>query len=900
MKKLKHLILALCSGGFLIPISAQTEQKPLSVDDLAAWQRISSQAISDNGQWVACKMEPWKGDATLYLYNVKGEEKKRFSEAAHYQFAASSNYLVLSQSPRQVLMDSLKLKKQKKDKMPMDRLHIHAMQGETETIDSLRSFQMAKKADWIAYQRGRNDSTLYVRSLDGKTTFEFPEVTHFQFAPESSTLYYISKNAAQPGLFTLCPEQGKSNLIKEGKGQFKQTVFDKQGHHIAFLYCADKDSSYKAMSLWLSEQNGPAQEIVARGNQALPADWVISKHGSLHFSSKATRLFFGTSPEPRQKDTTLLAKDRPDVQVWSWNEPVQYTVQQYNQAKELKRSYQAVYHLATGKTVQLADKDLPNIQLGDEGEAAYALLSTSRPYSLSSMWEGRSRSDYYLVSLEKGERTLLSKADYAHYRLSPGGQYAYGYNETDSCWYSFSLPGGERHQLTTPATFAAWDEENDTPNYPSAYGAAGWSANDKQLLIYDRYDLWSIDPTGQSAPINLTVDGRKSKRSYRYVRLNPEERTIDLNQPLLLKGFDEISKGNGYYQAKLTTPKAPKQLMGGNYMLNSLVKAANSNQVVFSKETFEQYPDLYCNTLDFKKSTRLTYGDQQQKQFRWGTAELVSWTSLDGKKIEGVVYKPADFDPNKKYPLIVSFYERNAETLHKYRMPEPHRSTIDYHLYNSQGYVVFNPDIHYTDGYPGESCYNCLMPGVAMLIAEGYIDEKAIGAQGHSWGGYQVAYLATRTKLFAAIESGAPVVNMFSAYGGIRWGSGLARSFQYEHTQSRLGGTPWDAPLRYQVNSPLFTMDKVETPILIMHNDSDGHVPWYQGIEYFVAMKRLGKPCWMLNYPGEPHWPMKIANKIDFQKRMLQFFNHYLKHEAAPKWMTEGVPAADQPFELGY
>ena len=900
MKKLKHLILALCAGGFLTPTSAQTDQKPLTVDDLAAWQRITSQAISDNGQWVACKMEPWKGDGTLYLYTINGEEKNNFPEAARYQFAASSNYLVVSQTPKQALTDSLKNKKCKKDKMPMDRLHIYAMKGATETIDSLRSFQMAKKADWIAYQRGRKDSTLYVRSLDGKKQFEFPQVSSFQFAAKSGMLYYVSQSANQPGLYTVNPEQGTPSLIKEGKGLFKHTAFDEQGERIAFLYCAEKDSAYKAMSLWLSEKNGTAKEIVARGHQALPKEWVVSEHGDLYFSPKSTRLFFGTSPEPRQKDTTILTENRPEVQVWSWNEPEQYTVQQFNKERDLKRNYQAVYHLTTGKAVQLADTELPSIQLGDRGDAAYALLSTSRPYSLSSTWEGREKKDYYLVSMENGERKLLTKADYGYYKFSPAGKYVYGYNEADSCWYSFSLPSGERHQLTTPETFKAWDEENDVPDYPSSYGLAGWSLNDDQLLIYDRYDVWSVDPTGKSALKNLTVDGRKNSRSYRYVQLDPEERAIDLSKPLLLKGFDETTKGNGYYQAKLQTPNAPKQLMAGNYMLRTILKAANSNQVVFSKESFEQFPDLYSSTLDFKKSTRLTHGDLQQKGFRWGTAELVSWTSLDGRKLEGVVYKPADFDPTKKYPLLVSFYERNATTLHNYRMPEPHRSTIDYHLYNSNGYVIFNPDIRYIDGYPGESCYNCLMPGVAMLIAKGYINEKAIGAQGHSWGGYQVAYLATRTKLFAAIESGAPVVNMFSAYGGIRWGSGLARSFQYEHTQSRLGGTPWNTPLRYQTNSPLFTMDKVETPILIMHNDSDGHVPWYQGIEYFVAMKRLGKPCWMLNYPGEPHWPLKTANKIDFQKRMLQFFNHYLKHEAAPKWMTEGVQAVDQPFELGY
>ena len=192
------------------------------------------------------------------------------------------------------------------------------------------------------------------------------------------------------------------------------------------------------------------------------------------------------------------------------------------------------------------------------------------------------------------------------------------------------------------------------------------------------------------------------------------------------------------------------------------------------------------------------------------------------------------------------------------------------------------------------------MPGITSLIAKGYVNEKAIGAQVHSWGGYQVAYLATRTRLFAAIESGAPVVNMLSAYGGIRWGSGLNRSMQYEHGQSRIGGNIWEMPLQYIENSPLFNMDKVTTPILIMHNDADGHVPWYQGIEYFIALKRLQKPAWLLNYTGEPHWPMRLANRIDFQKRMFQFFHHYLQNAPMPKWMNEGVPAVDQDFELGY
>lgn len=899
MRHLKYLAFVACLGS-LSPAFAQNASKSLTIDDLVTWQRITDREISDNGKWVACKMEPWEGDATVYLYAAQGQETATFSPADKFAFSASSGYLVVTQTPGKSTVDSLKVLKTKEDKMPMNTLVIYSVAGKKETIDSLKTFKLADEADWIAYQRGRKDSTLYVRSLDGSKTFQFPTVTDFQFAKKSGMLYYTSAAEGEAGIFTLNPEKGSPALIKEGKGVFKQTTFDEKGERLAFLYCADKDSSYKALSLWLSEHNAPAKEIATRGNKAFPAEWVINENGMLQFSKSASRLFFGTSPEPRQKDTTQLAENRPNVQVWSWDEPVQYTVQNYNKEKDLKKSYQAVYNLGNGSIFQLANEELPNIQLGNEGDAPLALLSTSRPYSLSSMWEARTRSDYYTVSLDNGERKQIAQADYGRFRLSPQGKYAYWYGETDSCWYTIALAEGKRYRLTTPESFPAWDEENDVPDYPYAHGAAGWTANDQNLLIYDRYDIWKFDPTAATPPINLTVNGRKEKLSYRLEQLDKEARFIDLGKLQLLKGFNEATKGYGFYNARLSAPAAPKTLLAGNYMLRSINKAKNTDDVIYTMETFQQYPDIHYSTLAFKKSVQLTHGDKQQEGFIWGTAELVSWISLDGRPLEGVVYKPANFDPNKKYPMMVNFYERNSETLYNYRMPEPHRSTIDYHLYNSNEYVIFNPDIRYVDGYPGESCYNCLMPGITMMIAKGYIDEKGIGAQGHSWGGYQVAYLATRTNLFSAIESGAPVVNMFSAYGGIRWGSGMARSFQYEHTQSRLGATLWSSPLRYLENSPLFTMDKVQTPILIMHNDADGHVPWYQGIEYFVAMKRLGKPCWLLNYTGEPHWPMHMANRIDFQRRMFQFFNHYLKNDKMPKWMSEGVPAVEQPFELGY
>jgi len=878
-------------------------QKAMTPQDLQDWKRITSRTISADGQWAAIVFTPWKGDSEVQLMSTDGKVIRTYSPASEVKFSSSGTYALVKKVPADALSDSLKLKKTKPGKMPMDELIVRNLKNGSEwSIDSLKSCRLAEKGDWLLYQRTRKDSLLFVVSLDGNQKYEFPFSVEYGFAKEKAALYFVTKDTVvgKPGMYVWTAGSPQPVLVKEGKGVFVQPAFDKTGNKLAFLYADDNEEKDYTMSLWMSENAGEARELVNRASAGLPDGWVISPNQRLSFSDDATRLFLGTAPTPLRKDSTILDANRPNVQIWNWDEPVQYTVQHYNVKRDLKKSYAAVYHLNEDKLVQLADVALPDAQLPVKGMGDWAIVSTSRPYSLSSMWEGRTRSDYYKVSVATGERTLMAEADYAGYSLSPAGRYAFAYNATDSCWYTVRLADNCKIRLTTPQTFTAWDEDNDTPNYPSAYGHAGWVKGDEAFLVYDRYDIWSFDPEGEKAPVKLTKGGRENKVIYRRVVLDKELKDIDLEEPALMTGFNEVDKSTALYRARLSAPVSPTLLAGGAFNYSNVMKAKNANKYIYSRENFEVFPDVWAADADFKKGIQLTQGIRQQDPFIWGTAELISWISLDGKKIEGVIYKPANFNPDKKYPMIVNFYERNSETLNNYRMPEPHRSTIDYSLYLSNGYIVFNPDVRYRDGYPGESCYNCVMSGIQEVLSRGYVDITRIGAQGHSWGGYQVAYLATRTRLFAAIESGAPVVNMFSAYGGIRWGSGLARSFQYEHTQSRLGATPWSDPRRYHENSPLFLMDKVETPILIMHNDEDGHVPWYQGIEYFVALKRLGKPAWMLNYTGEPHWPTKTPNKLDFQIRMKQFFDHYLKDEPMPQWMKEGVPAVKQPFELGY
>ncbi|MGH7447211.1 MAG: alpha/beta hydrolase family protein, partial [Longimicrobiales bacterium] len=454
--------------------------------------------------------------------------------------------------------------------------------------------------------------------------------------------------------------------------------------------------------------------------------------------------------------------------------------------------------------------------------------------------------------------------------------------------------------VSEPIPHAVHNELHDSPSLPRAYGSAGWTTGDRLFLIYDRHDIWAVDPTGRAAPRSITEGvGRRENLRLRYVRLDSDERAVDPSTDLLLSAFNLWTKADGFYRDRVDGTLPPARITMADKRFGDPLKAKDASRLMFTRSDFREFPDLWVSDLSFSSARKISTANPQQAEYRWGTAELVDWRSADGTVLQGVLYRPDGFDPARKYPMMVYFYERLSDNLHGHVVPAAGSSSINISFYVSRGYLVFTPDIPYRIGYPGESAFNAVVPGVLSLLSRGFVDEQRVGVQGHSWGGYQIAYLLTKTDIFRAAEAGAPVANMVSAYGGIRWESGMSRMFQYERTQSRLGGTLWDAPMRFIENSPIFWADKVNTPLLMMHNDEDGAVPWEQGIEYFVALRRLGKPVWMLNYNGEAHGLRKEVNRKDWAVRMQQFFDHYLRDEPPPVWLVEGVPATEKGRNLG-
>ncbi len=704
---------------------------------------------------------------------------------------------------------------------------------------------------------------------------------------------------------------GKADTLAKDLNDIRLMRFDETGNKLAYL--AESDSSEKALqkfyNLYYFQQGTQAPRMLAnRASAGKTKGWQVSEVAAPRFSKSGNRLFFGVAPVYPPKDTTVPEIDRVSVDVWHYNDDYLQPQQLRNLNRELNRNYEVLYDLSTGSMVQLADEKLETIQLGLTGDNAMFLGSTNSGYRIESQWEGGSSIDLYQVDAKTGNRSLIKKGLSGYATTSPGGNYISWYDRKERQYFAFAGKGIVN--ISAKVKTALWDEDNDVPADPGAYGQMGWHDRDEALYVYDRYDIWKLDPSGVNAPVCITNgEGRKNKIQIRFQRLDPEEeRSLSDKQQVLLTLFNEKDKTAGmrYYNlGESFSLGGGKQTLPVAVTGRSFEKAKNAAVLSFGTETFARSGDIKVVKGNDISGENVVLGkglyqpNPQQDNYNWMTAELIEWKTYNGKMTQGILYKPENFEAGKKYPMISYFYETSTDGLYRYNAPAPTPSRLNISFFVSRGYLVLVPDIHYKTGQPGQDAFDHVVSGVRHVVKMGLADSTRLGLQGQSWGGYQIAQMITMTPLFRAAWAGAPVANMTSAYGGIRWGSGLNRQFQYEKTQSRIGATLWERQDLYIKNSPLFHFPKVTTPVVIMHNDEDGSVPWYQGIEMFTALRRLNKKVWMLNYNGEDHNLVARKNRKDISIREQQFFDWLLMDKEPARWLKDGVPATMKGRDLG-
>jgi dipeptidyl aminopeptidase/acylaminoacyl peptidase len=757
---------------------------------------------------------------------------------------------------------------------------------------------------------------LIVRNTQTGEEKRFKLVNEYYFSENGNVLLIETskKNAdtlSKPAVLWMNTATGKVDTVFKGFNDAKNYAMDAAGTQVAFV--AERDSVSKALrkfyKLWYFKTGMDSARLrVDQSTASVKSGLMVSPDYNNKFSKKGDRLFFGLAPIRQPKDTNLVDFETARLDIWHYNDPELQPQQLLQVPGEMRRSYLTVLHGDASAVTPLATETLERVVTTDEDDADVAIGYDSKPYRKQNQWEQHNYNDLYLVNVKSGEKTLIGKKIRSG-SISPKGKFVAWFDWKTHQYMLYEVATGKTIVATKDIKVPLYDEDDDHPDDPPPHGVMGWHENDAALYVYDKFDIWKIDPTGKVKPVSITNGvGRKKQLTFRNTTLDREEFFVKDGQTLLLNVFDNKEKGNGWVTHKL----------GSSFNLNesiavtnpiavnafSTMKAKNSDVLVYTAMTPQMSPSLFSTTLsaaqDHKAAKQLSFINGQQKDYNWYTVELHKWKMFDGKESEGLLFKPENFDPNKKYPVIFYFYERNSDTRYGYRTPAPSASTINIAYFTSNGYLVFDPNIYYKDGEPGESAYNSVVSAGKYLSKMKFVDSTKMAIQGQSWGGYQVAYLVTRTKMFAAAGAGAPVANMFSAYGGIRWGAGISRQFQYERSQTRLGATPWQRPDLYTKNSPLFKADKVTTPLLLMHNDKDGAVPWYQSIEFFTALRRLDKKAWFLQYNDEDHNLVERRNRKDLSVRLSQFFDHYLKGAPMPKWMAEGVPAANKGIDWGF
>ena len=907
-----------------VSISAFAEKKrSLTFIDIMKFKSIRSTVISEDGKIVAYSAVPDRGDGEVCVHLLKGKRVYKIERGTGPVISRNSKWVAAGVLPKAVEIE----KSKKKPKNGMVLLNTET--GEIIQFDRVKEFVFSNDSRWLAFhnykkekkeeedQESDNDQTksekdnnrknevgspLILYNLDTGVKKSVPFVSSFAFDSTSHYLAYSISDSSgdQNGLYIIDLFNNKTAVDVvdfQKNGSFTNLSWNNRNRSLAYILTVKSRNGEKSSSSLYIWDPDDEKYIGAVSDEDIPDDWFIPEKNDLVWSKDGERLFFGLKPETerweeaeekdKEKEIDIFDIDRilkkRGVDVWHWNDPLIIPNQKKQWKSRRDRFYRAVYHLDSGTAVQLADEKMAYVQISHNPR--FVLGSSDLPYQKLITWDGRYR-DYYLVSLKDGSRRLIAKKLYGRISMSPGGKYIVYYY--DKHWYLYDTATGDVKNLTKNLNVPFYNEDHDYPQAVPSYGIAGWTEGDESVLIYDKYDIWQFN-TETGEPLNLTDGkGRKNKYVFRIQRIDRERPYFKKNEVVLLSAYHDLKKHTSFYSAEIGTPGVVR-LLEEKKKFRFITKAKKSSEILYTRESYKEFPDLWISDMSFKSRKKITNINPQIKDFAWGSAELVEWLSDDGIPLQGVLIRPGNYQKGKRYPVLVYFYRFFSQRLYDFnQMVINHRPNFPF--YASNGYAIFLPDIRFRVGTPGPSATKCIVPGVKKLIDMGIADPKAIALHGHSWSGYQTAFVITQTDIFACAIAGAPVSNMTSAYSGIRWGSGLARQFQYEKSQSRIGASLWEARELYIENSPVFFADRINTPLLIMFGDDDGAVPWYQGIELYLAMRRLGKDCIFLEYRGEPHHPQKYANKLDYSIRMKEYLDHYCKGTPAPQWIKSGVP----------
>jgi dipeptidyl aminopeptidase/acylaminoacyl peptidase len=928
------------SNGFsvlvalFLGINAFGQKKILGPEVYNSWNRVGDIQLSQDGKFAAYSVKPYRGDGFLFVVNLETGKKDSIARGYEPKFAASNSHILFKIHPGFDTLRKVELNKLSKDKWPKDSLGVWFLMNDSiAKFAELKEFKgaengssfafLATKNEWpknyLSKKEAKKEKKQEAKSgkmkTDGKLLTiidpisaekkHYKNVTQFELSKDGNYVAFVQQEKFKKDSLRLnIYDFSKKELWTNKKRVVEYAGFNFSGKTTHLLGMSTVDTATnKRWSLFLMNPVTKEFKELIDTSRLFANNEVLSNNFRPYLNNDDEDVFFGLMDKPEKpfKDS-LLESEKTKVDLWHWKDERMQPQQLIELKRDQLRANLAVYHLNSGEANALGNDSL-NLVFSNRIKQNVILASCDDQYRFET-WNYPNADNYYLVYVNTGKIVPLRDKLFSRPSLSQNGKKFVFWNGIAKNYYLMDVDSQVEECITCSWKGNLFEDGNGMIYDNQPQGIIGWGPNDQNVLIQSDKDILSYDLQSKSLrPITRILQKTEIDTNYTYALYNLNSDSLRYYpENTILTRFDKTSKMMDVYRLKGQFGTANFELISGsNHNYFNFSKAKHGERIIFNRSSNADYPDLFATTKPGAEITQVSYANPQQSQYNWSTVELIKWNSYSGIPLEGLIYKPENFDPNQEYPLLIYYYEMYSDDIHNHYAPKPTASIIFPTEYASAGYIVFIPNIRYVAGHPANSAYDCILSGTdAVLKKYSNIDPKRMGLQGQSWGGYQTAQLITMTDRFAAAMAGAPVGNMFSAYGGIRWGSGYSRQFQYEHSQSRIGKTIWEAPELYVENSPVFGLPKVKTPLLIMHNDEDGAVPWYQGIELYTGLRRLQKPVWLLNYNGDDHNLMKPANRMDLSIRMRQFFDFYLLNKSEPLWMKEGIPALDKGKKLKY
>jgi len=878
-------------------LAAQETRKPVTTDDYSKWATPGQATLSDDGKWMSWSIRMVDSDDSLFIKNINTGSVLGYPLSSNLQFSSDSKWAAMRIGYSE--KETEQMREQKKPIRYKTRL-VNLAEGTEKVFENTESFFFTRDGSHLimnGYAGEKRTRDLFLCHLVTGRVKNIGNVSESSVNKPGNRLAYIidAEDKKGNGVELLNLADYSIVFIDNDTAKYRGLVWEREGTALAFMKefndTIHTEANYHLYTFRNIYGKSDLKVFDPLKSNTIPDGMRISENYRLVWSKDMKTLFFGVytwTPKPTKgKNNRSAQNDKlPGLDIWHWKDDPIQPRQKVTYNTDNNYTFLFAWNIDPNSVIRITDDELTRASITGDGKHALAMnTNLYRPAFREELF------DYYIINTLTGEKKKILEKFSSVYGSSPDGKFILYFK--DKNWWVYDIYKDAHRNLTAQVPTVFWNTRDDSPKeVKPPFGSAGWLKDDKGFLAYDEYDVWRIPADGSQA-LKLT-SGKENNTIFRFSRLDFEDNFIDPSKDMYFSAFGDIDKKSGYY--RIPVKGRAGMLIYEDRAISGLTRAKNSDTFLLRSETYAESPNFYTTDYAFADLSVQTNTNPHQAEYEWGYSELIHYKNRDGKDLQGALFYPANYEPGKKYPMIVYIYEIRSNVLHRYVTPST-RSAYNTSNYTTQGYFIFQPDIVYKTNHPGNSAVDCVVPAVEAVLKTGMIDEKKVGLMGHSWGAYQTSFIITQTNLFSAAVAGAPLINMISMYNEIYWNSGNPNQNIFETSQGRLREPWWEIMDEYMANSPMFQAGNINTPLLVAFGTEDGAVDWHQGIEMFTTMRRMEKPYIMLVYEGENHSLAKKENQLDYTKKVNEFFNHHLLGTEPEEWIIKGKKYLDKRRE---